>query len=174
MVVLMHIKMPFRYAWVKPAGFGLQSRRFDLQALALILTTSPLNAKKNEAGQMARLAAPLFLKCRAFLKCYRELLNRQDFAETQVKAVQSRGSIIDRDTCACPGRRTFEHLDPIGVAGRRQVLMQDTLVGGRSSSDGGVIVIADGQDQRVISGGDQTRARSTGEGVAGARGTNGA
>jgi hypothetical protein len=50
MVVLMHIKMPFRYAWVKPAGFGLQSRRFDLQALALILTTSPLNAKKKRGG----------------------------------------------------------------------------------------------------------------------------
>src|SRR3984957_18099439 len=102
------------------------------------------------------------------------LLGRQNFAEAEVEAIGTGGCIADRDVGAAPGGGAILHLDPVGISGWGEVLMDESLSGGHGAGDGAVVIVADGKDPGVITRGDQAGGRCAGRSVGRAEGAEGA
>ena len=102
------------------------------------------------------------------------LLSREDFAEAEVKAIRIGGGIVKGDLGGAPEGRAIGHLDPKSGIGGSEVLVDQELARGGGSGDGAVIIVADGEDQGIIAGGDQRGAGQTDRSVRGADGADGA
>jgi hypothetical protein len=66
----------------------------------------------------------------------------QHLYDAQVVAIPGWGGVVDRNRRPGCRDRSRLHLDPIGVTGRSQILMQKGLARGNTTRDGVVVIIA--------------------------------
>src|SRR5690348_5927288 len=68
--------------------------------------------------------------------------------QAEVVTVVCGRCVVNRNRCSASWCGAVLHLDPIGVSGGREVLMNDTLSSARSSRNRPIIIVAHGKHPR--------------------------